>query len=127
MTNMTPLDVDALAPLVEDLSIWLIPGRVRDPSPAITQAVDAELQAFGLTDATWRPLAYVGRLGGGVRQKELAIALAIEGPSLVRLLIRHFPRLRAHRPPLEPWPMAQFIRDYCDNEVRGNVLPLASR
>src|SRR5947209_19670172 len=35
---------------------------------------------------------------------------------LVRILIRHFPRLRAHRPPLEPWPMAQFIRDYCDNE-----------
>jgi RNA polymerase primary sigma factor len=37
---------------------------------------------------------------------------------LVRLLIRHFPRLRAHRPPLEPWPMAQFIRDYCDSETR---------
>jgi MarR family transcriptional regulator for hemolysin len=52
----------------------------------LRQAVDAELQAFGLTDATWRPLAYVGRLGGGVRQKELAIALGIEGPSLVRLL-----------------------------------------
>ena len=37
---------------------------------------------------------------------------------LVRLLIRHFPRLRAHRPVGEPWPMAQFIRDYCDNEIR---------
>src|SRR5262245_41628365 len=42
---------------------------------------------------------------------------------LVRILIRHFPRLRAHRPPLEPWPMAQFIRDYCDNEAR-KVLPI---
>jgi len=52
----------------------------------LRQAVDAELQAFGLTEATWRPLAYVGRLGGGVRQKELATALSIEGPSLVRLL-----------------------------------------
>src|SRR5260370_22275598 len=52
----------------------------------LRQAVDAELQTFGLTDATWRPLAYVGRLGGGVRQKELATALSIEGPSLVRLL-----------------------------------------
>ena len=52
----------------------------------LRQAVDAELQTFGLTDATWRPLAYVGRLGGGVRQKELATALGIEGPSLVRLL-----------------------------------------
>ncbi len=33
---------------------------------------------------------------------------------LVRVMIRHFPDLRQHRPPLEPWPMAQFIRDYCD-------------
>src|SRR5213082_491375 len=38
---------------------------------------------------------------------------------LVRALIRHFPRLRAHRPPLEPWPMAQFIRDHCDAEARS--------
>src|SRR5215468_11336073 len=42
---------------------------------------------------------------------------------LVRVLIRHFPRLRAHRPPLEPWPMAQFIRDYCDGETR-EVVPI---
>jgi MarR family transcriptional regulator for hemolysin len=39
-----------------------------------------------MTEATWRPLVYVARLGAGVRQKELAIALGIEGPSLVRLL-----------------------------------------
>jgi RNA polymerase primary sigma factor len=38
---------------------------------------------------------------------------------LVRNLIRAFPRLRAHRPPLEPWPMAQFVRDHCGNEARG--------
>ena len=52
----------------------------------LRQAVDAELRAFGLTEATWRPLVYVGRLGEGVRQKELAGALGLEGPSLVRLL-----------------------------------------
>ncbi|HEY1375880.1 MAG TPA: RNA polymerase sigma factor RpoD/SigA [Gemmataceae bacterium] len=34
---------------------------------------------------------------------------------LVRVLIRHFPKLRAHRPPLEPWPMAQFIREQCED------------
>src|SRR5438105_9588177 len=34
---------------------------------------------------------------------------------LVRVLIRHFPKLRAHRPPLEPWPMAQFIRAQCED------------
>src|ERR1700680_560058 len=37
---------------------------------------------------------------------------------LVRSLIRHFPRLRSHRPPMEPWPMAQFIREYCDGSGR---------
>jgi MarR family transcriptional regulator for hemolysin len=44
------------------------------------------LRAIGLTEATWRPLVYLRRLGDGVRQKELATALSIEGPSLVRLL-----------------------------------------
>ncbi len=38
---------------------------------------------------------------------------------LVRVLIRHFPRLRQHRPPLEPWPMAQFIRAHCGNDARA--------
>ena len=37
---------------------------------------------------------------------------------LVKVLIRHFPRLRSHRPPMEPWPMAQFIRDNCEEDVR---------
>jgi MarR family transcriptional regulator for hemolysin len=60
--------------------------RVSRIARRLRQAVDAELRAYGLTEATWRPLAYVGRLGEGVRQKELAAALGIEGPSLVRLL-----------------------------------------
>src|SRR3954447_16759650 len=38
---------------------------------------------------------------------------------LVRVLIRHFPRLRQHRPSLEPWPMAQFIRDHCAEDARA--------
>src|SRR4051794_8266432 len=49
-------------------------------------AGDVELRALGLTRGARRPLVYVARLGAGVRQKELAIALGIEGPSLVRLL-----------------------------------------
>jgi MarR family transcriptional regulator for hemolysin len=52
----------------------------------LRQAVDTELRAYGLTEATWRPLLYAARLGAGVRQKELVTALGIEGPSLVRLL-----------------------------------------
>lgn len=60
--------------------------RVARLARRLRQAVDSELGAFGLTEATWRPLAYVGRLGEGVRQRELASALGLEGPSLVRLL-----------------------------------------
>jgi RNA polymerase primary sigma factor len=37
---------------------------------------------------------------------------------LVRVLVRHFRQLRQHKPPLEPWPMAQFIRDHCSEEAR---------
>jgi len=36
---------------------------------------------------------------------------------LVKVLIRQFPRLRQHRPTLEPWPMAQFIREHCTEET----------
>jgi MarR family transcriptional regulator for hemolysin len=48
--------------------------------------VDGRVRQFGLTDATWRPLLHLGRFGDGVRQTDLAASLAIEGPSLVRLL-----------------------------------------
>jgi len=50
------------------------------------QALDSEFQAAGLTDATWRPLLHLHLLGDGVRQKDLAASVGIEGPSLVRLL-----------------------------------------
>ncbi len=48
--------------------------------------LDANLRIQGLTDASWRPLLYLSRLGNGICQKELAAALGIEDPSLVRLL-----------------------------------------
>ncbi|MDA8431175.1 MAG: MarR family transcriptional regulator [Geobacteraceae bacterium] len=50
------------------------------------QVLDNEFQAAGLTDATWRPLLHLHLLGDGVRQKDLAASIGIEGPSLVRLL-----------------------------------------
>jgi RNA polymerase primary sigma factor len=37
---------------------------------------------------------------------------------LVKRLVQNFPKLRAARPPMEPWPMAQFIRDNCDGSAR---------
>jgi MarR family transcriptional regulator for hemolysin len=50
------------------------------------QVLDNEFHAAGLTDATWRPLLHLHLLGDGVRQKDLAASVGIEGPSLVRLL-----------------------------------------
>lgn len=50
------------------------------------QLLDREFQAAGLTDATWRPLLHLHLLGDGVRQKDLAASVGIEGPSLVRLI-----------------------------------------
>ena len=50
------------------------------------QVLDLEVQSAGLTDATWRPLLHLHLLGDGIRQKELAASVGIEGPSVVRLL-----------------------------------------
>lgn len=48
--------------------------------------LDALLLHYGLTEARTRPLIYIDRLGDGIRQKDLAAELDIEGSSLVRLL-----------------------------------------
>ena len=48
--------------------------------------MDRELRLYGLTEATWRPLTHIKQLGNGIRQKDLAITLGIEGASLVALL-----------------------------------------
>jgi MarR family transcriptional regulator for hemolysin len=50
------------------------------------QVLDMEVQSAGLTDATWRPLLHLHLLGDGIRQKDLAASVCIEGPSVVRLL-----------------------------------------
>ena len=50
------------------------------------QVLDTEVQSAGLTDATWRPLLHLHLLGDGIRQKDLAASVGIEGPSVVRLL-----------------------------------------
>src|ERR1700704_2442 len=90
--------------------------RVARIARRLRQAVDAELRVLGLTEATWRPLAYVGRLGDGVRQKELATALGIEGPSLVRLLDN-----------LERRGLIERREDETDRRARGLYLTRAGR
>jgi MarR family transcriptional regulator, transcriptional regulator for hemolysin len=82
----------------------------------LRQAVDAELRVLGLTEATWRPLVHVRRLGDGVRQKELAAALSIEGPSLVRLLDN-----------LERRGLIERREDETDRRARGIYLTRAGR
>jgi len=90
--------------------------RVARIARRLRQAVDAELRVYGLTEATWRPLAYVGKLGGGVRQKELATALSIEGPTLVRLLDN-----------LERRGLIERREDETDRRARGIYLTKAGR
>tara|TARA_R110002072_G_scaffold59158_1_gene150695 strand:- start:35678 stop:36118 length:441 start_codon:yes stop_codon:yes gene_type:complete len=48
-------------------------------------AMDDRFKPMGITDATWRTLYFL-RQGDGISQKELALTMGIEGPSLVRLL-----------------------------------------
>lgn len=48
--------------------------------------LDTLLEHYGLTEARTRPLIYIDRLGDGIRQKDLAAELEIEGSSLVRLV-----------------------------------------
>jgi MarR family transcriptional regulator for hemolysin len=80
------------------------------------QAVDGEMRLIGLTEATWRPLMYVRALGDGVRQKELATAMSVEGPSLVRLLDN-----------LERRGLIERREDESDRRARGIHLTRAGR
>jgi len=50
------------------------------------KVVDEELRPLGFSQATWRTLFFVGRAGGEIGQKDLAVDIGIEGPSLVHLL-----------------------------------------
>ncbi|MFD1703633.1 MarR family winged helix-turn-helix transcriptional regulator [Methylopila henanensis] len=50
--------------------------------------LDETLSRYDLSDASWRPLLHLDRIGDGARQSDLAQSLGIEGPSLVRLLDR---------------------------------------
>jgi len=50
------------------------------------QQVDAELERYDLSEATWRPLLYLASCTGVPKQRDLAEALQIGCPALVRLL-----------------------------------------
>ncbi|MBJ6802189.1 MarR family winged helix-turn-helix transcriptional regulator [Geomonas propionica] len=50
------------------------------------QVLDSAFQSLGVTDAAWRPLLHLHHMGDGIRQKDLAASLGIEGPTLTRIL-----------------------------------------
>ena len=72
--------------MAEPVAKWQIGVQLVQLGRGWRRVLDEELARYGLTDATWRPLFHLGRLGDGIRQSELAEALGIQGPSLVRLL-----------------------------------------
>jgi MarR family transcriptional regulator, transcriptional regulator for hemolysin len=73
------------------------PGRARPAADRIgfhlmylgrrwRQAVDTELESYGLSHATWRPLLKLACAGEPLRQHELADLLQVGHPELVRLI-----------------------------------------
>jgi MarR family transcriptional regulator, transcriptional regulator for hemolysin len=72
--------------VADPVAKWQIGVQLVQLGRGWRRALDEELVGYGLTDATWRPLFHLGRLGDGIRQTALAEALGIQGPSLVRLL-----------------------------------------
>jgi MarR family transcriptional regulator, transcriptional regulator for hemolysin len=50
------------------------------------RAVDARLQPYGLTEATWLPLLRIARSETPMRQNELAASLSLDCSSVVRLI-----------------------------------------
>ena len=50
--------------------------------------IDRRLAAFGLTESRWLTLLHLSRLAGAATQRELAEAVGVRGPTLVRTLDR---------------------------------------
>lgn len=48
--------------------------------------LDERLSPLGLTQARWLVLMHLSRMGGEAPQKELAVSVGVEGPTLVRVL-----------------------------------------
>ena len=55
-------------------------------SRLLRREIDVVLEPHGLSEASFLPVRYLARFGEGLRQVELAEAMGIEGPTLVRVL-----------------------------------------
>ncbi len=80
------------------------------------KAIDRELLAFGLTEATWLPLLHVARAEAPMRQKDLAASLTLDNSSVVRLLDA-----------LEAAGMIERRADAVDRRAKGLVLTKRGR
>ena len=75
------------------------------------RAVDARLQVYGLTEATWLPLLRIARSEAPMRQNELAASLSLDGSSVVRLLDA-----------LENYGLVERCEDRADRRAKSLVL-----
>lgn len=50
------------------------------------KTIDARLEKYDLTEATWLPLVYLSRIDKPIRQKDLAAMLSLDSSSVVRVL-----------------------------------------
>ena len=75
------------------------------------RAVDARLQVYGLTEATWLPLHRIARSEAPMRQNELAASLSLDGSSVVRLLDA-----------LENYGLVERCEDRADRRAKSLVL-----
>lgn len=59
---------------------------IGDVSRAWNDKLDQRLKPLGLSQSKWRALLYVSRVPAGINQTDLARMLAIEAPTLTRLV-----------------------------------------
>ena len=96
--------------------------RKRRTKPTATTTTTARVAAAPTTELPAAPtMVFSSDLLTPEEERDLLTGFWECKMELVRVLIRQFPRLRAHRPPLEPWPMAQFIREFCDEEAQKPI------
>src|SRR5262249_9354623 len=109
---------NALATLRNTTTTWIALGRTTMMSPR-QKRQPAPGSVVVITPNT----TYSSDLLTPDEERDLLSKFWDTKSELVKALIQNFPRLRSHRPPKEPWPMAQFIRDYCDGDARrANVV-----
>lgn len=67
---------------------YRLTNLVRESYWLMRSTIDARLEPMGLSHALWRPLLILHGADGPMTQTELARALGLEAPTLVRLLDR---------------------------------------